>query len=86
VASEAALVATSEVASEVDLDLTGHRLWLVAEVRRPAGERRGEKKRKRKKFKNIKILLKVIYVSADHTMSTGQRLVSKIWPKLARND
>jgi len=39
---KAALAAIGEVAGEVDLNLAGHHLWPVLEVRRPAGERKGE--------------------------------------------
>jgi len=43
---EGGLVATSEVAdSQVDLNLTNHRLGPVAKVQRPARGKRGEEKK-----------------------------------------
>jgi len=74
-------------------NLTSRHLWPVVEVRRPVGGRKGEEKKREKekrknskKFKKIKILLKIVYVSADQTTSAGRYPVSKIRPKLAGND
>jgi len=49
-------------------------------------EKKKEKEIENEKFKNIKILLKIVHVSADHATLAGRQLVSKIRSKLVGNN